>query len=241
MALYAIAQNEVPVRAKLAALVRWFKSVGRYCARLAVKGVLGCQWPMARGTELPRADPPRGVSHRPTRRHQAAAYRPTRSAGISGFVRWRTEQWDADPILCTREWKQFDFRVGARKMRSAVVTACVLIVGTYAPVMSVREQLQHAPAQAEAAPRQRQAQTEPDWQGTPRSDIRHSNTSAAAESAVARRRAELLRPSGGRATDTQPPHPGSGQVPGAVGLLLALALLNGAGAAPPAISQPEIH
>ena len=28
----------------LAALVQWFKSVGRYCAHLAVKGVLGCQW-----------------------------------------------------------------------------------------------------------------------------------------------------------------------------------------------------
>ena len=126
-------------------------------------------------------------------------------------------------------------------MRSAVVTVCMLIVGTYAPVTSVRHELQHAPAQAQAAPRQRQAQTEPDRQVTPRSDIRHGNTSVAAERAVARIRAESLRPLGGRTTATQPPHPGNGQVPGAVGLLLALALLNGAGATPPAISQPEIH
>jgi hypothetical protein len=124
-------------------------------------------------------------------------------------------------------------------MRSAVVTACVLIVGTYAPVTSVRQQLQHSPAQAQAVPRQ--AQTELYRQITPRSDIRHGNTSAALESAVARRGAEPLRPLGGRATGTQPPRPGNGQVPAAVGLLLALALLNGGGAAPPATSQPEIH
>jgi hypothetical protein len=124
-------------------------------------------------------------------------------------------------------------------MRSAVVTACVLIVGTYAAVTSVRQQLQHSPAQAQAAPRQ--AQTELYQQVTPRSDMRHGNASVAAESAVARRPREPLRPLGGRATGTQPPHPGNGQVPGAVGLLLALALLNGGGAAPPATSQPEIH
>ena len=126
-------------------------------------------------------------------------------------------------------------------MRSAVVTACVLIVGTYAPVTSVRQELQHASTQAQVAPRQRQAQTQLDRQGSPRSDIRHGNTAVAAESAVARRPAVSLRPFGGRATPTQPPHPGNGQVPGAVGLLLALALLNGAGATPPAISEPEIH
>jgi hypothetical protein len=31
-----------------ATLVRWFKRLARYCTRLAVKGVLGCQWQMAR-------------------------------------------------------------------------------------------------------------------------------------------------------------------------------------------------
>jgi hypothetical protein len=39
----------------------------------------------------------------------------------------------------------------------------------------------------------------------------------------------------------QPPQPGSRQLPEAVGLLLSLALLSGAGAAPPpAISQKQI-
>ena len=123
-------------------------------------------------------------------------------------------------------------------MRLALVIACVLIVGTYAPTTSVREQLEDVAARA--PPPQRQAQTELDRQVTPQSDIRHGNTSVAAPSAVARRRAEPLRPLGGRTTDAQPPHPGNRQVPLPVGLLLALALLNGAGAAPPAVSQPEI-
>jgi hypothetical protein len=55
----------------------------------------------------------------------------------------------------------------------------------------------------------------------------------AAESAVARRRAESHRPSGGPATDAQPPQRDNRQLPGAVGLLLSLALLSGAGAEPP--------
>jgi hypothetical protein len=109
----------------------------------------------------------------------------------------------------------------------------------YVPAAGVRQQFQHAPAQAQAAPPQRLAQTERDRQGTPRPDIRR--TSVAAERAVARRRAELHLPSGGPATDAQPPQPGNRQLPGAVGLLLALGLLSGAGAAPPAISQPEIN
>ena len=124
-------------------------------------------------------------------------------------------------------------------MRSALAIACVLTVGMYAPDSSVRQQFKHAPAQAQAAPPQRQAQTELDRQVTLRSYIRGGNTPVAAESAVARRRTEWLRPSGGPATDAQPP--GNRQLPGPVGLLLALALLNGAGAAPPAISQPEIN
>jgi hypothetical protein len=121
-------------------------------------------------------------------------------------------------------------------MRSALVTACMLIVGTYAPDTSIRQQFQHAPAQAQAAPPQRQAQTELD-RVTLRSDTRRGNTSVAAESPVARRRAESLRPLGGPATDAQPV---DRQLPRAVGLLLALALLN-PGAASPAISQPETH
>jgi hypothetical protein len=109
----------------------------------------------------------------------------------------------------------------------------------YVPAAGVRQQFQHAPAQARAAAPQRLAQTERDRQGTPRPDIRRGNTSVAAESAVARRRAESHLPSGGPATYAQPP--GNRQLPGAVGLLLALGLLSGAGAAPPAISQPETN
>jgi hypothetical protein len=126
-------------------------------------------------------------------------------------------------------------------MRLALVIACLLIVGTYAPDTSVRQQFKHAPAQAQAPPPQRQAQTELDRQVTLPSVIRRGNTPMAAESAVARRRAEWLRPSGGPATDGQPSPPGNRQLPGAVGLLLAIALLNGASAAPSAISQPEIN
>jgi len=126
-------------------------------------------------------------------------------------------------------------------MRSALITACMLLVGVYAPATGVRQQFQHAPAQAQAAPPQRQAQTERARQGTPQPDIRRGNTSVAAESAVARRRAESHLPSGGPATDAQLPQPGNRQLPGAVGLLLALGLLSGASAAPPAISQPVIN
>jgi hypothetical protein len=126
-------------------------------------------------------------------------------------------------------------------MRSALITASILLVGMYASATGVRQQFQHAPAQAQAAPPQRQAQTERDRQGTPRPDIRRGNTSVAAESAVARRRAESHLPSGGPATDAQPPQAGNRQLPGAVGLLLALGVLSGAGAAPTAISQPVIN
>jgi hypothetical protein len=135
-------------------------------------------------------------------------------------------------------------------MRSALVTGCMLILGTCAPGAGVRQHFQHAPAQAQAAPPQRQAQAERDRQGTRRPDIRRGNTAVARASAVARRRAESHLPSGGPATDAthlrgaqqgQPPQPGNRQLPEAVGLLLSLALLSGAGAAPaPAISQREI-
>ena len=126
-------------------------------------------------------------------------------------------------------------------MRSALITACMLLVGMYAPATGVRQQFQHAPAQAQAAPPQRQAQTERDRYGTSRADIRRGNTAVAGASAVARRRAESHLPSGGPATDAEPPQPGNRQLPGAVGLLLALGVLSGAGAAPPAISQPVIN
>lgn len=126
-------------------------------------------------------------------------------------------------------------------MRSPLITACMLLMGAYAPVVSVRPQIQQAPAQAQAAPPQHQAQTARDWQGTPRPDIRRGNTPVAAESSLSRRRAESHR-SGGLATDAQPGQPGNRQVPGAVGLLLALALLSNAGAVPPpAVAHPDTH
>lgn len=120
-------------------------------------------------------------------------------------------------------------------MRSALITACMLVVGAFAPAVSVRQQFQHAPAQAQAASPQRQAQTEHDRQDTPRPDILRGNASVAVEIPVARRPAEPHRSSGSPAAEAQLPQPGNRQLSGAVGLLLALALLNSAGAAPPAV------
>jgi hypothetical protein len=135
-------------------------------------------------------------------------------------------------------------------MRSALVIACMLLLGGGAPAAGVRQHFQNAPAQAQAAPPQRQDRAERNRQGTPRLDIRRGNTAVAGASAVGRRRAESHLPPGGPATDAmhltgaqqgQPPQPGDRQLPEAVGLLLSLALLSGASAAPPpAISQREI-
>lgn len=132
-------------------------------------------------------------------------------------------------------------------MRSALVIACVILLGAGAPAAGVRQHFQNAPARAQAAPPQRQDQTERNRQGKPPVDIRRGNTAVAGASAVARRRAESLD---GPATDAmhltgaqqgQPPPPGDRQLPDAVGLLLSLALLSGASAAPPAaISHREI-
>jgi len=123
-------------------------------------------------------------------------------------------------------------------MRSALVTPCMLLLGMCAPAPGVHQQVQHAPAQAQAVPPLRQAQAEHDRQGAPQPDIRHGNTALARASAVARRRAESHLPG---AQQGQPMQPGNRQLPEAVGLLLSLALLSGAGAAPPpAISQREI-
>ena len=124
-------------------------------------------------------------------------------------------------------------------MHSAVVTACVLVVGTYAPATSVRQQSQQASAQAQTT--QRQVRTERDQQGTLRVDIPRGNIAAAAKSAVARKRPEPLRSSPGPAFDSQAQQADDRQLPGAVGLLLALALLNGSGAPPPVTSQPETN
>jgi len=68
----------------------------------------------------------------------------------------------------------------------------------------VRQQFEHPPAQA--APPQRQTQTERAGQSTPRPDIRRGSPPVAAESAVTAGRAESHPPPRGHATDaTQPP------------------------------------
>ncbi len=76
----------------------------------------------------------------------------------------------------------------------------------------VRQQFAHPPTQA--APPQRQAQSERDWQGTPRPDIRRGNTAVAGESAVAPRRADSHPPPGDHAAEaTHPPQAERGKPP----------------------------
>jgi hypothetical protein len=124
-------------------------------------------------------------------------------------------------------------------MRSVLVTACMVLVGAGVPAAGVHQHSEQAPAQAQAAPAPRQDQTDRNRQGTPRPDIRRENTAVAGASAIARRQAESHLARG--AQQGQPRPPGNGQLPEAVGLLLSLALLSGADAAPPpAISQKEI-
>jgi len=126
-------------------------------------------------------------------------------------------------------------------MRSVLVTACMALLAVGAPA-GVRQHFQQASVQAQAAPPQRQVQTQRDRQSTPWPDTRRGNTAVAGASAIARREAESHRSRGRAAIDAmhlpgaqqgQAPQPGNGQLPDAVGLLLSLALLSGAGAAPP--------
>lgn len=126
-------------------------------------------------------------------------------------------------------------------MHSAVVTVCLLIVGTYAPATGVRPQPQQESHQVQTGPPARQVRIELDQQGMPRFDIPHGNISGAAKGALSRKRPEPLGSSRGPATDAQPQQPDNRQLPGAVGLLLALALLNDSGATPPAISQAQTN
>jgi hypothetical protein len=119
-------------------------------------------------------------------------------------------------------------------MRSSLIAAYLLTMGMYAPA---------APLQAQTAPPQPQAQTELDRQGTQPPGILRDNASVTANSLLVRGRAKSHQPSGGPATDTQPRNQQSGnrQLPQPVGLLLALALLDGAGAAPQEAPRSEIH
>ena len=108
-------------------------------------------------------------------------------------------------------------------MRSSLITAYLLTVGMYAPAANVLQQFPPAPPQAQTVPPQRQPQTELERQRSVTAD------------AVARTGAESQ---GGPATHTPAPQPGRSQhsgdrqLPGPVGLLLAVALLDGQGAAP---------
>jgi hypothetical protein len=120
-------------------------------------------------------------------------------------------------------------------MRSSLIAASYLLtMGMYAPA---------APPQAQMAPPQPQAQTELVRQGKPPPDIRRDNASVTANTIRVLGQAKSHQPSGGPATDTQPRNQQSGnrQLPQSVGLLLALALLDGAGAAPQGTPQSAIH
>jgi len=119
-------------------------------------------------------------------------------------------------------------------MRSSLIAAYLLTIGMYAPA---------APPQAQTAPPQPRAQTELDRQGTQPPGIRRDNASVTANSVLVRGRAKSHQPSGGPATDTQARNQQSGnrQLPQPVGLLLALALLDGAGATPQETPQSKIH
>ena len=119
-------------------------------------------------------------------------------------------------------------------MRSSLIAAYLLTMGMYAAA---------ALPQAQTAPPQPQAQTELDRHGTQPPGIRRDNASVTANSVLVRGRGKAHQPSGGPATDTQPRNQQSGnrQLQQPVGLLLALALLDGAGAAPPETPQSAIH
>ena len=134
-------------------------------------------------------------------------------------------------------------------MRSVLVMACVVFLAAGAPAAVVRQHSQQAPAQAQAAPPQPQDPTERDRQRTPRPYFRRGNRGVEGASPIARGEAESHlsrgRPAIGAmqlagAQQERPPQPGHGQLPDAVGLLLSIALLSGAGAAPPpATSHPQ--
>jgi hypothetical protein len=104
----------------------------------------------------------------------------------------------------------------------------------------VRQQFAHPPAQA--APPQRQAQSERDWQATPRPDIRRGNTGPATEATPppgAQQEGQPLQPGNPGAEDKRGDL--NRQLRAAEGLLLALGLLSGGVAAPSANSQREIN
>lgn len=129
-------------------------------------------------------------------------------------------------------------------MRSALIAAYLLAIGMYAPAASLRQSLPPAVPQAQTVSQPRQPQTDLDRHATPPPDIHRGNAQIIADSAAVRRGAAWHQHSGGLTTDTQPRPPGdqqSGkpQVPGPVGLLLALALVDSGGAAPHETAHAE--
>jgi hypothetical protein len=136
-------------------------------------------------------------------------------------------------------------------MRSSVVAACLLAaclfkVDLYAPAASVRQQLPLHPHQARTLPAQCQTHNDLDRQATPRPVLHRGTASINADGATVRPGAQSHKRSGGPAIDTQPPQPGSQQtgnrqLPGPVGLLLALALVDGGSATRHETPRTQTH
>jgi hypothetical protein len=132
-------------------------------------------------------------------------------------------------------------------MRSSLISthllaACLLNVGMYASAAS----LSPPPHQAQTVPLQRQAHNDLDRQGTPSPVVHRGNAAVVQYSALVRSGVQSHKPSGSRTIDMQPPEPGNQQagnrqLQGPVGLLLALALVDGGGATRHQTPRTEIH
>lgn len=129
-------------------------------------------------------------------------------------------------------------------MRSLLIAACLLAVGTYAPSAGICQQ-SSPPPQDQTVPAPRAAQIGSDR----RTAVPQSHRASSADNSVVRRSAELHPPPGASAAGThlsEPghQHTGNAPLPGPVGLLLALSLVDSGGTAPaPHASTPqaEIH
>lgn len=185
-----------------------------------------------RGTEFAAGSSPRGRRLLPGRAQATAGihclYGSAPTTG--GPFRYPVS---ANGIGATLDW--------STEMHSAVVTVCLLIVGTYAPATGVCPQPQQASRQVPTGPPSRQVRIDLDQQGMRRFDVPHDSISEAAKGAVSRKRPQPFGSSRGPATNAQPQQPDNRQLPGPVGLLLALALLNDSGSTPPAISQAQTN
>lgn len=144
-----------------------------------------------------------------------------RTAGCACASLWL---WDGSVSVRLSDWRP--------EMRSPLIAAYFLAIGIYAPAASLCQSLPPTAPKAQTVPQSRQPRTELDWHGT-----RPGNARRIADSAVVREGAASHQHSGVPAMDTKPRQPGdqqSGkpQMPGPVGLLLALALVDVGGAPP---------